>query len=615
MPILSRRPAVTVAAVLLALTCLAAPAEAGDEPSPARPVPAIERLPYEVDPSNQAGWWRPLDSFQGVSYVAYNAPASTAGQHEVHLASRAADGTWTTACLPAASGGCVTYGDDIGHNQPSIVVDGDGRIHAFVSMHNHRWRYYQSTRAGDVTSMAEAAAQLPDRDLFFTYPVTVRGTDGDAYVLARADQDAQRTRSGRLYRFDTATDTWSRAAVVASARDHAFYPDDLQVDGLGRVHVLWEWGPWPSTALRHLGSYAVYDPADGSFRDAAGDPVTVPVGPDAGAPIVYQPFAEGETVHSPSPAVQTAKLAVDGQGLRGIAYRYRPGSQGGTFAGFDVRHATWNGSAWTLETVVRNGDGGFPVDNSATIGVTHAGPSTRIYFVAEAGGCGGVRSQAVMAERAAGQGTWAFSTLGEVRQGLQRLRAEDGRRGTDLLYLTAPYEGALWHATVPRAARPGVGEPFAAIAERLSRTTASGVNVALNATVTASSSLRAGTEGAKAVDGLCADDSRWISAQDDATPAITVDYGRQVPVHEVVVHSGYSRAATAGSDVLRDFTVEAHTAEGWRELGRIAGNTSGRVAVPGGGVTADQVRLLITDPSGNELDVARVYEIEVRTLT
>jgi hypothetical protein len=28
-------------------------------------------------------------------------------------------------------------------------------------------------------------------------------------------------------------------------------------------------------------------------------------------------------------------------------------------------------------------------------------------------------------------------------------------------------------------------------------------------------------------------------------------------------------------------------------------------------VTADQVRLSISDPSGNALDVARVYEIEV----
>ncbi|MFD0660425.1 BNR-4 repeat-containing protein [Thermocatellispora tengchongensis] len=407
--------------------------------------PQLERLPYQVDSSNQAGWWRPADTLNGVTYFAYNAPAAEAGRHEVHIASRGGDGQWRDACLPDGAGGCVTYVDDIGHNQPSIVVDGDGRIHAFVSMHNNAWRYYQSTRPGDVTSMAEAAAQLPDRDLRFTYPVTVRGADGDAYVLVRADQDAQRVRAGRLYRYDTAADTWSRVAIVASGANHSFYPDDLQVDGRGRVHILWEWASWPASAHRHLGSYAVYDPAAGTFADASGAPVTTPLAPGVGN-VVYQPFEGDETITSQNRAVQTAKLAVDDTGLRGIAYRYLPEAAGSNFAGFDVRYATWDGSAWRRETVAANGD--LPIDNSATLGATHAGGRTRLYFVAEANGCAGTHSQVVVAER--GTGEWAFRTLGEVRQGLQRLRVLRGRDGADLVYLTAPIEGALWRAVVPR---------------------------------------------------------------------------------------------------------------------------------------------------------------------
>lgn len=596
---------------LPALALLAALVPTAPASASAGRAPSVERLPYTVDVTNQAGWWRPLDSLNGTDYFAYDAPSATANRHEVRIASRSGDGQWRDACLPAATGACATFLNDPGHRQPSIVVDGDGRVHAFVSMHNDRWRYYQSTRAGDVTSMAEAGARLPDGDLFFTYPVTVRGKDGDAYVMARADRDAERTRGGRLYRFDTATDAWSLVAEVAAARGYSFYPDDLQVDARGRVHVLWEWGPFPATAHRHLGSYTVYDPADGSFRDIAGRTLTLPVTPEAGSPVVFQPYEGDETISSTSRAVQTAKLAVAGDRLRGIAYRYLPQPDPSTFGGFDVRYATWNGAEWRRETVVRNGDGGFPVDNSATIGVTHAGPSTRIYFVAEASGCGGTRSQVVRAERAAGGSAWGFTTLGEVRQGLQRLRTFGHRDGTDLMYITAPEMGALWRATVPRGGRPGVGEPFTAIAERLSATSSNGTNIALNAAVTVSSSLRPDTAGAKAVDGRCADDSRWISAAGDTTPTITVDLGRQAPITEVRVHSGYSRSPVPGSDVLRDFTVEVRTAARWQAIGTIDGNTSGTVTVPGAGTTADQIRLVITDPSANALDVARVYDIEV----
>lgn len=598
-----------VVSVLLLLLPFAPPAAAAPAVSAAAAAQAaVERVPVTVDSSNQAGWWRPLDTFDGVEYFAYNAPASTGGRHEVRIASRGRDGAWRTGCLPDASGGCVTYVDDVGHNQPTIVVDGDGRIHAFVSMHNDTWRYHRSTRAGDVTSMAEAAALLPDRDLRFTYPVSARGKDGDAYVMVRADRDADQVRDGRLYRFDTATDTWSRVAVVATGRGHSFYPDDLRVDAAGRVHVLWEWGPWPASTHRHLGSYAVFDPADGSFSDVAGDRLTTPLAPGAGTAVVYQPYEGDETISSTSRAVQTAKLAVVGDRLAGIAYRYLTQASGRTFAGFDVRYATWTGTQWRRETVVARGD--LPVDNSATIGVTQAGAATRVYFVAEANGCAGARSQVVRAERA-GTGPWSFATVGDPRQGVQRLRAQAGADGTDLLYVTAPLEGGLWRVTVPRTGVPGTGEPFEPIARRLLGSSASGENLALNAPVTVSSVLRAGTEGAKAVDGWCADDSRWISAEGDTSPSITVDLGRRAAVGEVRVHSGYSRAPVPGTDVLRDFTVEARTADGWRTLATIRGNTAGLVRVPAAGATADQVRLLITDPSQNALDVARVYEIEV----
>ncbi|GAA2878077.1 hypothetical protein GCM10010517_39980 [Streptosporangium fragile] len=614
----TRGGAVLAALALAGLAGAAVPAAAQaapDRQAGRRTAPAVEKLPFPVDTSNQAGWWRPLDRFRGVTYFAYNAPVADANRHEVHVAARGSDGAWTSGCLRTAAGACVTYGDDVGHNQPSIVVDGEGHIHAFVSMHNHPWRYYRTTRAGDVTSLVDAAADMPDGDLRFTYPVTVRGGDGDAYVMVRADQDALGKRDGRLYRFDTATHAWSRVATVAAATGHSFYPDDLKVDTLGRVHILWEWGPWPASALRHLGSYLVYNPADGSFRDVSGAARTVPVTPGVGEPVVYQPYAEGETITSESPAVQTAKIALAGDTLHGIAYRYRPASNGGNFSGFDVRYATWNGSAWVRETVADRTEAGTVVETSAAIDATHSVGRTRVYFVAQAAGCGDTRSQVVVAERAVSGGGWRFTTVGDVQPGLQRLRALPHPSGTDVLYMTAPLadgaRGGLWHALAPRVGAPVPGKTFPQIVQDLMGSDVGGTNLAFGAQVTVSSALRADTGGEKAVDGLCADTSRWISAQGDTAPTITVDLGSPAAIDRVRVHSGYTRAPVPGTDVLRDFTVEARVGGQWQEIGRVTGNTSGTVTLDAGDVQADQVRLLITDPSNNTLDVARVYEIEV----
>ncbi|WP_166348534.1 BNR-4 repeat-containing protein [Phytoactinopolyspora limicola] len=604
------------AALTAALVGAAAPAGAG--PVPGVHDAPIEQLPFPVDTSNQAGWWRPLDMFGGVTYFAYNAPATTGSRHEVHVAARDAGGQWTAGCLRDDAGDCVTYPDDIGHNQPSIVVDGAGHIHAFVSMHNDPWRYYRTTMPGDVTSLVDASDEMPDAPMGITYPVTARGNDGDVYVMVRAARDSLAIRDGRLYRFDVGNQTWSREAVVASATNYSFYPNDLQVDTSGRIHLAWEWGPWPATALRHLGSYAVYDPADGSFRDVAGTPVNVPIRPDHGEPVVYQPFTGDETITSPYPAVQTAKIALDGSNprLHGIAYRYRPEPTGSTFAGFDVRYATWDGSAWVRETVADRASAGTDaVQTSATIDATHAQGVTRIYFVAEAQACGGHRSQAVRAERGHGRAGWRFVPLGDAQRGLQRLRALTGTSGHDTVYLTAPmsdvHHGRVWHAAVPRTGRPPRGETFADITGRLLGDDSAGTNVALGAPVTVSSVLREGAEGENAVDGQCTDNSRWISAQDDPEPVITIDLEATYPVDQVRVYSGYHAAPIPATDVLRDFTIEFHRDGRWHQVADIAGNTSMSVVAETDGAAADQVRLVITDPSDSPIDVARVFEIEV----
>jgi hypothetical protein len=133
--------------------------------------------------------------------------------------------------------------------------------------------------------------------------------------------------------------------------------------------------------------------------------------------------------------------------------------------------------------------------------------------------------------------------------------------------------------------------------------------VALGATVSASSQLRADTGPELAVDGDCTDASRWISAVGDTQPTLTAEWSESAPLDVVRIRSGYSVGPPQAS-VLRDFSVELRTADGWVEVGAIVDNTANSVLVDAQGLTADAVRLLITDPSNSATDVARVYEIE-----
>lgn len=397
---------------------------------------AAEQVPYRVDASNQAGWWRPLDELNGSLYVAYNAwggPGATNGgatdTHTVYIGRKAPGGTWTRGCLKAADGTCAVYPDDIGHKQPSIAVDGDGYIHAFVSMHSNNWIYYRSSTPGDVTTMINRSADLPDQGDQYTYPNLTRVDNGDVYLVIRAYPE------GRLYRWDNTANRWTRVAVFARSPGYVAYPDDVAGDGDGNLHISWEWAYGGTNALRHLGSYLRYDVSTGQFHNAAGTVVTAPA--SVTSPVVYQPLegAEDQTDRddaSGPPGVQSAKLALS-NGKPVVAYRYRT-VHGGRW---HVRVAEWSGTAWQRRTVYAGA-----YDTHAAIDVTAYGAGLRVYYAKKATASGD------QAFAASPQGSgWAERALlpGVHVQRLGVIR----RGGTDHLYLTAPTDHQLHVLTSP----------------------------------------------------------------------------------------------------------------------------------------------------------------------
>ena len=403
-----------------------------------------EEVPYRMDASNQAGWWSPLAERGGSIYVAYNGwGSSTSGAsndtHTVYVARRTPAGTWTRGCLPAASPatGCAHFTDDIGHRQPSVAIDGDGYIHVFASMHHDLWHYFRSDVPGDPTTMVDRSAEMPDQEVMFTYPNATRTPNGDVYLIARGNPN------GRLYRWDDDADTWSHVATFAAQNGYIVYPDDIDSDAQGNLHIAWEWAYGGTDGLRHLGSYLRYDPASGQFSDAAGTALAVPVGIDSSA--VYQPLEPGELSTDRgsdlNPAgFQSAKLAIDpATGRPTAAFRLRP-TDGGRF---EVRLAQWDGTRWQRQTVYAGRYTTF-----AAIDVTLLGGRPRVYYAKTAVPNG---DQAFVAVRQP-DGRWVEDAPllpGVPVERLAVVQTADGT--TDHVYLSAPPEQKLYVRRLPLA--------------------------------------------------------------------------------------------------------------------------------------------------------------------
>jgi hypothetical protein len=344
----------------------------------------------------------------------------------VYVARREADGAWTRGCLRTAAGECVVYPDDVGHHQPTMAIDGDGYIHVFASMHDDNWRYYRSTAPGDVTSIVDRSAQMPDQGGQYTYPATTRTDNGDIYLIIRAYP------AGRLYRWDNVADAWSRVVTFAQADGYVVYPDDISSDPSGDLHIVWEWAYGGASGLRHDASYLRYSQATGRFTTADGGRILLPTWPGTAA--VYQPVQGQEQITdrdaAVDPGVQSAKVAVTADGKPVIAYRYRS-TPGGPFR---VRLAEWDG-AWRRSVVY---EGSY--DTTAAVDVTAYGSGVRVYY---AKAQTQASDQAFAASRSGGAWTERLLLPGVPVERLSVIR----RGATDHLYLASPGTHELFYGT------------------------------------------------------------------------------------------------------------------------------------------------------------------------
>ncbi|HBR5503458.1 TPA: BNR-4 repeat-containing protein [Klebsiella pneumoniae] len=413
---------------------------------------SISVISDQASESNQAGWWHPLDSFQGAEYYGLCKDFGTPGKHQVEIVRRDADGTLTRGLCKNTDGTNAEYDNDVGHNQPSIVVDGEGYIHVFTSMHVNLLRYFRSTRPGDVSAMVDASWDFTDVDWPYTYPIVARGSNGDVYCMMRAGVRSSigaNKQGGVIYKYDLAGKVWSRFAPAAETQNRTVYPDDMSVHADG-LHVIFQWAPYPAAAVRHVGEYGIIG-NDGLMRTVNGLQVPMPV---TQGQLAYKPLQPGENPGSGTGlamGIQSAKFAFTSGVLSHIAYRFRTEDDpnGTYFSKFRVFVTTWNGSSWVEEEIAY-----VPPevgDTSAALAATIQGGKRRVYFSVEYTAGGSKVAVIVLAEDT-GTG-WTYSILGNSAPTLLRLGCAQLDAG-DALYVSSPYAGLVNRYFIPENYEP-----------------------------------------------------------------------------------------------------------------------------------------------------------------
>ena len=386
---------------------------------------AVESVPVTVDSSNQAGWWKPIAIAGGEKYFAANTPGSSNSKHRGAVAVRRVTGEWEIGELKHADGSVWEHGDDLGHDQPTIAVDGDGFIHVFTDLHNNSWNYFRSSSAGSVNDLRRRTDIVPG-GASLTYPVAATAPNGDVYVAVRNRAGGQGGK-GELVRWDNSAYTWIHEATFAFNPNDMVYPDDIKVDANGTVHIIFQWAAGATNPMRHYGSYLRFSPSSGQFSTADGQPVSVPVSLSTPG-LFYQALEQGESFTKQSSSttsqgkgIQSAKLALDSQNKPSVTYRYRTSGSAGA-RDYDVYRIRWDGFAWVDKTLLFDTS-----DTIAALGHTHDGAVVRSYFVT------GDKKLMVAEKRS---GNWTNLTLDNSRS-IERIAVE--RVGdVDHIYATAP---------------------------------------------------------------------------------------------------------------------------------------------------------------------------------
>lgn len=184
--------------------------------------------------------------------------------------------TWTRVRLPSRLGWDS-------HNYPSIAVDRAGHVHVAGNMHATELVYFRTRSPGDLRTLERVPVMVSEpRERRVTYPEFVRGPGGELSFWFR---DGTSGRGAQwVYAYDEEGGTWRAPLdgplIDGDGRSSAYLEGNrARVDADG-YWVTWVWRDSPEAESTHSVCHA-HSPDLQEWRNAAGEPLTLPIGPEA----------------------------------------------------------------------------------------------------------------------------------------------------------------------------------------------------------------------------------------------------------------------------------------------------------------------------------------------
>ncbi|MDR2414125.1 MAG: BNR repeat-containing protein [Odoribacteraceae bacterium] len=198
-------------------------------------------------------------------FIAYYTPAGVVALGKRHVK----DKRWTIR--ETAYRGRVSDA----HNVISIMVDGNGYLHAAWDHHGNALRYARGVAPGSL-ELGEERPMTGENEGNVTYPEFFRLPDGNLAFMYRDGSSG----NGNLVmnRYDTGSGRWSRLhsnLIDGEGRRNAYW--QACVDATGVIHLSWVWRETWDVATNHDLCYARSRDGGATWENSRGQAYALPV--------------------------------------------------------------------------------------------------------------------------------------------------------------------------------------------------------------------------------------------------------------------------------------------------------------------------------------------------
>lgn len=206
-----------------------------------------------------------LVTYQGTQYAAYY----DSEQYLVLAKRKTGQTRWTTSRT-------IYKGDATdAHKSISIIIDGDGLLHAVWGEHNTPLNYAKAVSPGSL-QLGEKSKMIGDKEDKVSYPEFYKLPNGGLLFLYR--DGASGNGNLMLNRYNPVARHWMRVQdgmIDGEGQRNAYW--QMAIDTHGTIHLSWVWRETPDVASNHDLCYARSLDGGVTWQKSTGEKYSLPI--------------------------------------------------------------------------------------------------------------------------------------------------------------------------------------------------------------------------------------------------------------------------------------------------------------------------------------------------